>query len=607
MPIRGGSWAWSRASFSRLSPNFAPIATLIAMPLVMAVFSREWLYTPIGHLDPWYNVGFFLYYHDPTFLADHYKLQRLPWILPGWLLYHLLGPEAGNFVLHVGALVVSTVFVYLTLAKLVARQSAFLVAAFLTIYIPFHGSGGWDYQAAGAGAYYAVMLYLIIRAAHAEDPRNGLAAAGAVYAAAFFTTIQLINFLPVLAALYYVAGERHRTPTGLRTALVYSLLGFVGLAVALCVVNMAVGRGPLFFWPLLKIVLERVADPVGQKPWLLPWSAFLVPSARFIHLVFPAVMLVASILRLSVAAAGVGRLGVCRTWLLGQYVLLALLWILWQHLGHTALYPGYFAHVLIIPAFLALAGMLGGQSGASSTVPLALLAIGLLLACVPAFQGAVGEKIIFTNRELMTEATTVAALATSAVAIVLAAIFIRGVASAALMLLCVAGFTFGYLQISSTWYGKSKLGELGEFYSARRGCVSHGQSYREIVRLMEVFRSENPVLWQTWLWRGPAGTSSFSPDCLVDLNLLRGSVHSTGVSNLGLTTDAHPSQIADEYLNYVVNDGLVVALVQHEKDADGLVERFAAFGNKLTFIRQGTMNLGRVPVRVIIYRSNKAT
>src|SRR5215218_4033767 len=125
MAIRLTAWAQGQAALGRLAPDTAPIAVLIAMPLVMSLFGREWLYTPIGSLDPWYNIGFFMFYHDGSFLTDRYKVQRLPWILPGWLLYHGLGPLIANFVLHIGALVVSTVFVYLTLARLVARQSAF--------------------------------------------------------------------------------------------------------------------------------------------------------------------------------------------------------------------------------------------------------------------------------------------------------------------------------------------------------------------------------------------------------------------------------------------------------------------------------------------------
>jgi hypothetical protein len=576
MSTRLIAWGQRLVALARVDPNTAPVAILTAMPLLMAMFGREWLYTPIRYLDPWYNVGFFQFYHDASFLTNHYKVQRLPWILPGWLLYHLLGPLFGNFVLHVGALITSTIFVYLALARLVARQSALLVAAFLTIYIPFHGSGAWDYQAAGAGAYYALTFYLVIRASQAKDPRKSLIAAGAAYAGAVFATINLINFLPVVASLYFVVGERHRTTAGIRTAIQYSLIGFGGLTLALCVINLMVGRSFLFFWPLLQIVIERMSDPAGQKPWWLPWSAFFVPPGEFLYLVFPASVLAASLLRLIFVAVGLGPLNLVRAFLLAQYVFLALLWVLWQQLGHTALSPDYFAHSLIIPAFLALGSMLGGNSASGSRLTKALLAGGLLLSLVPAVQGAFGPLLAPMVREL-SEVTAVVWLGVVAVTVLLVAVVTRGIVLAVLMLACVAAFTFGYLSIQAAWPRFTILGVFGERYWQRDGCLSQEQSFREIVRLFRVFRSENPVIWQTWLWRGPSGERTFG-SCTLDLDLLRGSVHSTGVSNLGVSTDTHPSQIGDDYLNYVVDRGLVVAMVQDEKDADGLIERFAIAG-----------------------------
>jgi hypothetical protein len=579
------------------------------MPLVMALFGREWLYTKVGHLDPWYNIGFFLYYHDSTFLADHYKLQRLSWILPGWLLYHTLGEVIGNFVLHVGALVVSTVFVYLTLARLVSRQSAFLVAACLTVYIPFHGSGGWDYQAAGAASYYALTLYLVVRAAQAEDARNWLIAAGAMYAAAVLATIHLVNFFPILAIFYFVVGERHRTRAGFRRALLYSLIGMIGLIVALCLINLAVGRGLFFFWPLLKIVLERVADPAGQKPWLLPWSAFFVPPSPFLYLAFPFLIFAASAIRLAAVVTGIGRLGAIRVLLLGQFILLALMWVIWQLLGHVALWPEYFFHVLNIPAFLALGGLLGGPPNPESRVPFGLLAGGFLLAFVPALQGAVAIDLEVSVRELMSEATAAWIVAALSAVALLAASYSRRRVSAAIMLFGFAAFSFGYLQVETSWrpvngMGTRDMSTIGERYWTRNDCVSYGRTFREIVRLFKIFRSENPVLWQTWIWRGPKGEHTFDTDCIIDLNMLRGTLHSTGISNLGLPTDSHPNDITDEYLNYVVGGGLVVAAVQEDKDANGLIERFASYGKKLTLIRRETINLGRVPVIVLVYRSN---
>src|SRR5947207_202455 len=111
-----------------------PVLLLLAIPLILAAAQRDWLYTPIGYLDPWYNVGYFLHYSDSTFLGGHYKESRLSWIAPGFVLYQLLTPRLANFVLHVGALVTATVFLYLTLARLVGREVALIVATLLTFY-----------------------------------------------------------------------------------------------------------------------------------------------------------------------------------------------------------------------------------------------------------------------------------------------------------------------------------------------------------------------------------------------------------------------------------------------------------------------------------------
>lgn len=591
---------WYRSASQ--NPNAAPVAVLIAMPLVMAMLGREWLYTPIGFLDPWYNIGFFMFYQDPTYLADHYKLQRLPWLLPGWILYHTVGPLAANFILHVGALVLSTVFVYLTLARLVSRQAAFVAAATLTIYIPFHGAGGWDYQAAGAAAYYAVTLYLVVRAAQADDPRGYLIAAGAAYAAAVFATIHLVNFLPVLAAFYLVARPRRTVPDIWR-ALRFGFYGFAGLTLALCLVDRAVGRGLFFFWPLLKIVIERVEDPSGQKLWWLPWSAFFHPPTSFLYLVFPAAMLLVSMLRLAAGVTRIGRLNPIRTLLLGQFVFVALLWILWQQLGQVALAPDYFAHVLIIPAFLALAGLLGGDVGGKARILPVLLASGLFLAFVPAAQG-IFASVLAPEVAKLTEPGAVEALGAWAILILLLGAFMPWAAALTAVLAGLAGFSFAYLQIQPAWPHQFwQLKTYSERYWVSSGCALNEQTFREVIRLFGIFRSENPVIWQTWVWRGPGGVRTFESGCTMDLDFLRRTVTATGASNLGLPTDTRPSQISDQYIGYVVDGGMVVAMVQHEQDADGLVERFAAAGKKLTFVRRVTINLGQVPVLVLIYRS----
>src|SRR5262249_19591811 len=138
--------------------------------------------------------------------------------------------------------------------------------------------------------------------------------------------------------------------------------------------------------------------------------------------------------------------------------------------------------------------------------PPMLLAGGSLLALVPALQGAVGVEIVPSVRAFMTEGTTVVVVAACAVTVLLAALFARGIAAAALVLLGMAAFTFSYLQAESIWV--SYLPWANRYWT-RASCVSNEQSYREILRLVGEFRSENPVWWQTWIWNGPEGERTF--------------------------------------------------------------------------------------------------
>lgn len=574
--------------------NKAPILVLVAMPLVMAVLGREWLYTPIGFLDPWYMVGYFMYYHDPAFLADHYKLQRLPWILSGWALYQLLGAAVANIVLHVGALIASTVFVYLALARLVAREAAFVAAALLTVCIPFHGSGGWDYQTAGAAAFYAAAFYFTACAAQSAEPRRLLALAGAAFAAAAFSTIHLVNFLPVLIGVYLTVGDRHRNRHGVLLALRFGLAGALALTAFLSLVNVVVGRGPFFFWPLLEIVLERLADPAGQKPWLVALSAFFMTPGTFLYLIPLAAVLAVSLLRLGLIGRGL-RLVPTQTFLIGQYVFVALLWTAWQAAGHIALWPDYFAHVLFVPAFLALGGLAGGRPQGDSRVATAWLVAGGLLAIVPGVAGMAHPVVSDLARDV--PATTAAVILAAAAVALVAAIAWRRSFVPAVTWLVAAVFTFAYAQVANA----------GPAYWRADPCVSREKAYLAIVRMYRIFRAENPVLWQTWVWLGPRGERTFESGCRFDPHDLRRSVHSAGVSSLGHHLgDAHPSQISDQQIKHVTDGGLIAVMVQHDNDVDGLDERFASSGRKLTLIRREVIDLGKVPVVFLLYRSRPA-
>jgi hypothetical protein len=335
---------------------------LASIPLIMAAANTSWLYTNYGWLDPWYNVAYFMHYNDPTFLNDYYKISRLSWIIPGFIIYHIFNPITANFILHVGCLSAASIFLYATIKLMFDRTIAFITAAMLVVYVPFHGSGGWDYQNTPAGTFYLASFYFLTAALYSPYYRRQIFLSGLMFAATIHAAISFINLFPILCiqfvVLFVTRRKRYPSAAELLTASTYSVFGFVVLTLGLGLINAAIGRDLLFFKPLVELVISLVHDSAGQAPWWTPWNTFWFLQSWW-YLVFPgAVAAVSFILLLSsTLRQGTECLNPLAISLQIQYLLTSALWIIWQSLGHTALQPNYFAYPLIPVAFLAVAGV----------------------------------------------------------------------------------------------------------------------------------------------------------------------------------------------------------------------------------------------------------
>src|SRR5215472_12545328 len=74
------------------------LGVMMIMPLLA---SQDWLFDPPGNIDAFKYVGLFLIFgrHLPEAEAD-YKISRLPWVLPGVILYKLFTPRAAHYILQ---------------------------------------------------------------------------------------------------------------------------------------------------------------------------------------------------------------------------------------------------------------------------------------------------------------------------------------------------------------------------------------------------------------------------------------------------------------------------------------------------------------------------
>ena len=343
--------------------QFQSCLLLAAIPIALSAINSSWLYTPLSWLDPWYNVAYFLHYDDPAFLNSYYKSSRLSWIIPGFVAYKIFQPIVANYILHMGCLVVSVLFFYLTVIRLFGPTIAFATAACLAVFIPFHGSGGWDYQNAAGGAYYIVSILLSDRLyLFSEYSEPCWSCRAQLMPPQFMPSWASLMRLPILAAqflvLYYHQVGKLPSWRAILLVSLWFVAGVMILTVALGLVNVALGRDFLFFWPLIELVFSFVHDSQNQAHWWLPWSTvwYLDPATFSYYTRFILAVLVACLA--SVFGAMVRRrFCFVALSLQVQYIFIVVLWIAWQTVGQTALQPEYFAYPIYPVMFFALAGL----------------------------------------------------------------------------------------------------------------------------------------------------------------------------------------------------------------------------------------------------------
>jgi hypothetical protein len=580
----------------RLRDHALPLLCLTFIPVIVALIHDDWLYSPVGFPDPWFNVGYFLHYFDPNFLPGLYKEARVPWLAPGYFLYHAVGPLAANFILHVGCLIVSAVCVYLGLARLIPRNAAFITAALLCAYYQFEGSGtgGWDYQTTAAGAFYAITFYLVVRAAQTEYSAFWMAGAGIAFGATVHANIVLVNLAIGLAATYLAATRHSPSIARLMICALWALLGFVLINLIFSVIAWDAGRDPIFFRSMLDIARNFTSDPhTFQQRWWQPWSNGWFLRPMFLSYLIPLA---------AVAAAGVlwlvGRLrggrqglplseegGAVPLVLVGQYVFAFGLWLVWQTQGQTALQPDYFAYPLIIPAFIALGAMMG-PAGRRELIALAAALVLVILA-----------NIVLARANVAANAPMIASFAVIAV---LAAAIVIGIAvrqaRAMAVLAAAAAYLIGYPAMAQTKQNRQGL------WSALPGagqCIDPKAYFTETVRLNTLLRPATKDV-RVWMFDGPDETLK-DDVCDVPLEYFRTTLLATGPNALG-SYHASAAEIGDAEIRLVTYGDLVAAVVKDPAQLNRLVERFAQANIELEKQSEGPVKLGHATAVVAVYK-----
>jgi len=484
----------------------------IASPLLLLLVTNEWLFTPEGFLDPWTYVGLFLNYQEPGFYPQEYKLARLPWILAGWVAHHVAPEPVAAFALHAGFLLLATAGVWFVLFELFRSASTASIGAVLLGFSTYvHGSGGWDYHNAGAGAFYIWTVYAVTYAARVATRRT-LFVAGSLAAAALHSNIILVNFVPLLAAHFVVLRQERRGGTGWQSdaarAALWTALGAAAVTAALIVVNGAVRRQPLFFRPIVDVIMQHLAGAQDPPGFFWPTAEWLLKAQ---HLSLPfATALASGCLLLMLRRTPRAKVHVL---LCAEFVALAALWTMWQAIGQPSINIDYFVYPILPHAVLAAAAMIDLRAREApwwiaAAAPL-VLAAPLALAFHQSFAR------VAPGLHALGAAVPAAILFLAAFACCLLP---RSAAVVAFLVL----FGLGNASAAFRW----------ERYAAGNTCRTGRAINDAVIDLNRFVASFDPDFRRTSLWFARGETLQLGPGCTLSVQFLGYALQSSGVANI---------------------------------------------------------------------------
>jgi hypothetical protein len=331
---------------------------LLAPIVLLAAGNDGFGFDPPAYIDSFTYLGYFWHYPEHLWVFDdnsNYKISRLPWILPGFVVHSLTGPIVASCVIAYLSLTLGAVALYLLVKESFHDSGSAAVAGVAWACCTWaHGNGGWNYQVVVAAGYYLMACWLVVRAA-TKRSRGAAFMAGLFFAAAIHTHLFLVVFAPLVVTLFVAAvqkGEGKPLPWNVKAGLL-AIVGGLALTIVLAGINRATGGAWLFFMPQIEQAL-RLTRPEYDHWWIGNASQWL-PTARY--LAIPFAIMVAG------AAASLRNRGSANARL--SLILVALAWAAFAIMcffqfvrRQTTLDYGYMAFALYPHAFTCLGPIL---------------------------------------------------------------------------------------------------------------------------------------------------------------------------------------------------------------------------------------------------------
>jgi hypothetical protein len=430
------SAASARLPFGWVDPHKC---TLLLLPILVALANSTWLFTSAERIDPWVYFGYFqhLTEYKSTLFPNLYYGSRLPWLLPGYIAYHLFQPIVANYVLHFAFYYAATFSLYSLLKHATNAGNALLATVLFGTYAPFLESIGWDYVD-GAGITYFLLALAAAGCASRAHSRLWLLTSGMAALAMCYTNLFLMTFVPFVLAFYLflkIKGMNRTSFGALADLVVWFSLGAILITVILGEINVRLDGHFWFYQPSISYYLATHAAP---NPWTTRGWKWILDAY---WLGIPAATTLACLVYVfrEVMRRGL-KFGDARTYFVLQFLAIAGGMVAWQAIGATGLSITFYASYMIPGMFLAIGCLLGdARDQAATHAKWAVIVASTTLFCVISYE-ATGAWATALNRSTNLRV----AAACAAAGLVFNVLFRRSWYTAAIAVTLLGLYQFGF-------------------------------------------------------------------------------------------------------------------------------------------------------------------
>lgn len=336
--------------------NFIHIVLILALPIVLALINPNWLFNlSFSHdfiimVDDYIYTGYQLAF--PQYVGwlpsdTLYFIERLPIILPGYVLNQITSPLMAHIILHIVMYLIAVFTVYGILNKLANVRVALIVAVLFGQYPLIMRSLGWNYP---DGLAMTCMALAVLWLTYAPESRwRGLyvSGAGAISMVMIVSHFFNIFYAPAIALYIIWLDKLYRQPLRLIRTGIFAVLGAGVLYGTLALVYYQL-TGNI----LLRNALNTTSGFAQSLPYFLRYHFSGVPAYWHVFLLLVVVITVLFIIRRTrTLSAEMRRVIVAIIVLfISAYAVIAV----WYLVGFLYLHISFYHANIIMTAFVML-------------------------------------------------------------------------------------------------------------------------------------------------------------------------------------------------------------------------------------------------------------